>query len=180
MCLSRVPGCPSLPQRAPARLAQRLIIDRSRGCCANKVLPLPRRMKPRHFGLSLPRESRDSSCSPGASHAVVSVERHPTQQHNEATKGIAMVPPTQYDVSNHSPTARNRTRHPFTPASRAVRTGSAVTKSAASDQPSTFGEDFMLEHSFSGRTVTMIKMASDPSNVHKDLQHSPQAFGFPC
>ena len=91
-----------------------------------------------------------------------------------------MVPPTQYEVSNHPPTNRNRSRHTFNSAGSSGRYGSAVTKSSEPAQPRTFGEDFMQEHSFSGLRAAMIKMASDPSNVNKDLQHSPQAFGFPC
>jgi len=44
----------------------------------------------------------------------------------------------------------------------------------------TFGEDFVLEHSASRQPISLIKVSGDAGTARKDMQHSPQAYGFPC
>jgi hypothetical protein len=66
----------------------------------------------------------------------------------------------------------------FRPVGRLADTGSAMTKAAANNL--TFGEDFVLEHSSPRTPVAHVKKAGDAGSARKDLQHSPQAYGFPC
>ena len=90
-------------------------------------------------------------------------------------------PPIQYDASNNSSSGRARSKHSFKPVSRAIRPNPVMNKTAEkADVKLSFGEDFVLEHSFPGLPVTLIAMSGDAPNPRKDLQYSPQAFGFPC
>jgi len=51
---------------------------------------------------------------------------------------------------------------------------------ADSGEKLTFGEDFVLEHSAPRLPMALVKKTGDAGSGRKDMQHSPQAYGFPC
>ncbi len=90
-----------------------------------------------------------------------------------------MVPPTQCDANNNTTSGRNRGKHMFRPVGRPVNAGTSMTKATPAEKL-TFGEDFVLEHSASRQPISLIKVSGDAGTARKDMQHSPQAYGFPC
>ena len=90
-----------------------------------------------------------------------------------------MIPPTQYDTRGSNSSGRNRGKHAFRPVGRSINAGSAMTR-ATTEEKLTFGEDFVLEHSAPRLPIALVKRSGDAGSGRKDMQHSPQAYGFPC
>jgi hypothetical protein len=98
-----------------------------------------------------------------------------TQASNRAT-GVAMDLLKKYDARNLPSTSRNKSQHSFRPVGQTDRTNSFGIEPA---KRLAFTEDFMKEHSHSGRSIALIGFAVSYGTAPKEPQPSAQSFGFP-
>jgi hypothetical protein len=91
-----------------------------------------------------------------------------------------MDPLKKCDTRNLPSTRRKKSEHLFRKLGHAYVTNSAGIKQDGTQADRlTFAEDFLREHSNSGRSIALIGIAASYGTVPKKLQPSAQSFGFP-
>ena len=76
--------------------------------------------------------------------------------------------------------SRDKCQHLFMSVGQADRTNSSGIKlDGTRANRLTFAEDFMMEHSHSGRSIALIGIAVSYGTAPKESQPSAQSFGFP-
>lgn len=91
-----------------------------------------------------------------------------------------MISSTQRDAKNILSSTRNRSKNPLSPVSEARQTNPLGLKVTVEPTKLSFGQDFLLEHCLPVHQIASIKVSGAAANPYKDLQESPQSFGFPC
>lgn len=92
-----------------------------------------------------------------------------------------MISSMQRDAKNILTSTRNRSKNPLAAASEASQTNPLSFKINSTEPAKlTFGQDFLLEHCLPVHQITSIKVKGGVANPYKDLQESPQSYGFPC
>ena len=87
---------------------------------------------------------------------------------------------TQCDARIALASSRNKMTV-FNRASHTIQANPLGLKTNAAEPKKTpFGQDFLLEHCLPVHQITSAKATGKAVNPFKDLQESPQSFGFPC
>jgi hypothetical protein len=83
-------------------------------------------------------------------------------------------------AGNHSSPGWDKSRHVFRPERKADRVNrSGVKPDGTKMNPPAFAEDFMLEHSRSGLSLTLIVVPGTFGAASQESQQSSECFGFP-
>jgi len=86
----------------------------------------------------------------------------------------------QSDARNRLSSGRNTSQNSFRPASLADRTNSSrIEPDGVRAKRLTFSEDFMLEHSHSGRHIDLDQILASAGTAPREPQQTTQSFGFP-
>jgi hypothetical protein len=86
----------------------------------------------------------------------------------------------KYDARNLPSARQKKSEHSFRQIGRAYITNSSGIKQDGTQAGRrTFAEDFLREHSNSGRSIALIGIAATYGTAPKKLQPSAQSFGFP-
>jgi hypothetical protein len=102
-----------------------------------------------------------------------------TQAKNRAT-GAAMSLLNKNGTRNLPSARRDKSQHSFRPEGQADKNNSlGIEPDGAGAKRLTFAEDFMMEHSHSGRSIASIGIAVGYATAPKEPQPPDQSFGFP-
>jgi len=86
----------------------------------------------------------------------------------------------QCDARNRLSAGRIKSQHSYRPAEQVDRASSSVVEmDRTRANRLTFAEDFLLEHSHSGRHITVVEISASAGIAPKEAHHSAQHFGFP-
>lgn len=86
----------------------------------------------------------------------------------------------KYDARNLTSAHQKKMEHSFRQMGSAFITNSSGTKQDGTQADRrTFAEDFLKEHSNSGRSIALMGIAASYGNAPKKPQPSAQSFGFP-
>jgi 23S rRNA pseudoU1915 N3-methylase RlmH len=86
----------------------------------------------------------------------------------------------KYDARNLTSAHQKKSEHSFRQMGSAFITNSSGTRQDGTQADRrTFAEDFLKEHSNSGRNITLIGIAGSYGAAPKKMQPSAQSFGFP-
>jgi hypothetical protein len=84
------------------------------------------------------------------------------------------------DTRNLPSTRQKKSEHSFRQMGQAYITNSSgIKQDGTQADRRTFAEDFLREHSNSGRSIALIGIAASYGTAPKKLQPSAQSFGFP-
>ena len=91
-----------------------------------------------------------------------------------------MDPLKKCDARNLPLAGQKKSEHSFRRISPAhITNSSGIKQDGAQADRRTFAEDFLKEHSSSGRSIALIGIAASYGTASKKLQPSAQSFGFP-
>jgi hypothetical protein len=99
------------------------------------------------------------------------------RQPSNRTSGAAMKFLNQSNEKNHPSVSRNTRRHSLRPVSHPERTGfSKIEPGLTRDKTASFVEDFNLEHSFSGVSITLLAISASSDFVESGTIGDPSAY----
>ena len=88
--------------------------------------------------------------------------------------------PKECDARDRLSAGRNQSQYSFRPVGQSDRASFSVTEPDGTGASRlTFAEDFMLEHSNSGRRIALVGSAGSYGAAPKEPQKSTQYYGFP-
>jgi len=91
-----------------------------------------------------------------------------------------MDPLKKYDTRNLPSAGHKKSEHSFRQIGPTYRTNSSgIRQDRRQGDRRTFAEDFLKEHSNSGRNIALMGIAASYGTVPKKPQPSAQSFGFP-